>query len=81
MSCNFFKGLYFVYVVIVYLTMTMIKKVICEENRKIILRLVAGIKNNCRILSQHDEKHVVPTPLSVGKGRKKKKLLCKYVGI
>jgi hypothetical protein len=22
-------------------------------------------------LSQHDEKHVVPTPLSVGKGRKK----------
>jgi hypothetical protein len=23
-------------------------------------------------LSQHDEKHVVPTPLSVGKGRKKK---------
>jgi hypothetical protein len=24
-------------------------------------------------LSQHDEKHVVPTPLSVGKGRKKKK--------
>jgi hypothetical protein len=25
-------------------------------------------------LSQHDEKHVVPTPLSVGKGRKKKKI-------
>jgi hypothetical protein len=24
-------------------------------------------------LSQHDEKHVVPTPLSVGKGRKKKR--------
>jgi hypothetical protein len=24
------------------------------------------------ILPQHDEKHVVPTPLSVGKGRKKK---------
>jgi hypothetical protein len=25
-------------------------------------------------LLQHDEKHVVPTPLSVGKGRKKKNL-------
>jgi hypothetical protein len=29
-------------------------------------------------LSQHDEKHVVPTPIAVGKGRKKKKV-CMYV--
>jgi hypothetical protein len=28
-------------------------------------------------LSQHDEKHVVPTPLIVGKGRKKKNKLIK----
>jgi hypothetical protein len=29
-------------------------------------------------LSQHDEKHIVPTPLSVGKGRKKKKEKCLF---
>jgi hypothetical protein len=31
------------------------------------------VKITAESLSQHDEKHVVPTPLSVGKSRKKKK--------
>jgi hypothetical protein len=37
-------------------------------SRRVDVRQAAGRKNNCRTLSQHDEKHVVPTPLSVGKG-------------
>jgi hypothetical protein len=37
------------------------------------VRQAAGRKNNMMLtLSQYDEKHVVPTPLSVGKGRKKR---------
>jgi hypothetical protein len=32
----------------------------------------AVVKIIAESLSQHDEKYVVPTPLSVGKGRKKK---------
>jgi hypothetical protein len=33
------------------------------------------VKVNEESLSQHDEKDIVPTPLTVGKGRKKKKSL------
>jgi hypothetical protein len=33
-------------------------------SRRVDVRQAAGRKNDCRILSQHDEKHVVPTPLS-----------------
>jgi hypothetical protein len=36
--------------------------------RKVDVRQAAGRKIIAESLSQHDEKHVVPTPLSVGKG-------------
>jgi hypothetical protein len=36
-------------------------------SRKVDAKQTAGPKNNFESLSQHDENHVVPTPLSVGK--------------
>jgi hypothetical protein len=37
-------------------------------SRRVDVRQTASRKNNCRIFSQNDEKHLVPTPLSVEKG-------------
>jgi hypothetical protein len=34
------------------------------DSMRVDVRQAAGRKNNCQSLSQHDEKHVVPTPLS-----------------
>jgi hypothetical protein len=51
-------------------------------SRRVDVRQAAGSKNNCRIfiLSQHDEKHVVPTPLSrIRVGGRRLYEICLYV--
>jgi hypothetical protein len=51
---------------------------VCMFSRMVEVRQAVGRKSNCRSLSQHDVKHVVPTPLSRIRVGKKKDAVCMF---